>query len=363
MTDHLKDPPICADGRLEVTNDPDNYSTWRAMWPTRNVLRDYSKEWRENCSANKESINDYKKRVGEMERGGYALNEIRSASTWRKTKYAHIYIWSEKILAALTEADKADRDKCYSSAIKCIEEAAKYKKMLDEIRSARVPKHLEKKKSKLKLVAKLPRNFTDLCFQLAPNGGVKDAVAVMGVAGFRPGEFDPNHGVMISRDGEYLKLTVIGEKVKGNSQGIEWREVTVVPKSQCALYLFNKCESGEFDIGGFNSDIKSSQWLTDRVRAIGRQLTGRDDITPYVWRHRFATQMKAEWPDDKVSVAMSLGHSTTKTQATYGYRGGKSNIYPDKIVSVGGAKPRESIRVPENRREYGGGDRPKISNS
>lgn len=353
MTGQLNHPPICADDPYEVTNESDNFSNWQAMWPARNALRDDIKKWRENSSAKEKSKEDYKKRVDQMERGRYSLDQIRTASTWRKTKYAHIYVWSEKISDAIKEADIADRAKRYSTAIKCIEVAEKYKKMLDKIRSTKMPANLEKKKSKLKLVAKLPANFTDLCFQMAPNGAVKDAVAAMGVAGFRPCEFDHAHGVKASRDGENLKLKVIGAKVKGESQGLEWREVTVVPKSKCALYLFNRCASGEVDIGGVNSDVKSSQWLTDRIRTIGRQLTGRNDITPYVFRHRFATQIKAEWPDDKVSIAISLGHATTKTQATYGYRGGKSNVSPDKIIAINGAKPRESIRVYENGRAYG----------
>jgi hypothetical protein len=319
----------------------DQLAEWKTRWPARNQLRDYVAKWLGKTTANERSVATYSKRADEVRSGHVGLIDATKKSTWRMTKYSIIYRLSEQIEDALRNSAKADRENRYADASAMIAEALKFKARIDEIRTTQVPSGLASAKSKRAVVSKLPADFYDSYFRAALGTQLEDVLACMGVIGGRPSEYDPQHGVTVCRDGGNLKFRIAGSKVKGSTQGLAWREITVLPRSDCAQYLYEKCESGPFVV-----TVESSDWLTQHVRRHCKKLTGRDDITPYVWRNRFAVQVKSEWRQDKEAIAISMGHSSTDSQSRYGYYGGRSKkVFTDKIVAINGSKSRAEIRV------------------
>lgn len=326
----------------------DLFIQWKARWEERNQLRDYIAKWIITSSASEKSISDYRKRVQEVRGRGTGLNEARTKSTWRKTKYSLKHVMAEEIEEALKQTAKADREQRYADAISLIDEALRKKKRIEELDNARLPAGLASPKSKKTLVAKMPKNFADIYFIRAKGTDLEDLFAAMGVIGGRPIEYDTKHGVTVCRLGDKLKFKILGAKIKGESQGMAWREITVTPSSDCAMHLFRKCENGAVTI-----TAESSDWVTQSVRNFGRKLSGREDITPYLWRNRFALQLKSEMGDDKAGMAIAMGHASTNSLARYGYYGGRSAVFPDKIIEVTGAKTRAEIttKAPKKKTE------------
>ncbi|WP_336096419.1 site-specific integrase [Roseovarius sp. CH_XMU1461] len=172
----------------------------------------------------------------------------------------------------------------------------------------------------------------------------KAAMAILMVSGARPSELSDRHGVRIwaSPDGKRLIITVRGAKCgsetrrtagKGQThRHLHLRAQTPMAKwlAETALkypgqrFLF-RLKTPRFDAGGkpltrVERSRRVSQRLGKLCRRIGKQAYPRmrKHLTPYVFRHALASDLRGTSNHSPEAVAQILGHQSDRTQQHYG---------------------------------------------
>lgn len=172
----------------------------------------------------------------------------------------------------------------------------------------------------------------------------KDWLALMMLSGVRPDELDKNN-ISFRREDDVLAIQIMCSKqVKGKKRQ-EWRQIRIqYDASNVALaHLYKR--SKDVPRNPKRPDCKNpAKAIVKALERISKRLKPKAPaLTPYVYRHAFAANMKAAGIDVS-TIAMALGHTNTKTQSYYGNKkNGKSVI---KITSAA------SHDVNDNRHDY-----------
>ena len=178
----------------------------------------------------------------------------------------------------------------------------------------------------------------------------------MEFSGMRGQEFEGGARIELGKVGDRLALTFFVESAKcdGDKKGLELRAVKVFQPSGATVGVQRRWS----ELAKAVAEAKNRLVLTVEPtpkQAVGQRVTkackeaskrAGVSVAAYGLRHRVSAQAKAS--GDAVSVALVLGHQTTKTQAHYGRRrrGGKG-VSPVEIAgeNVMGAQ----IRGPSTR--------------
>lgn len=174
-------------------------------------------------------------------------------------------------------------------------------------------------------IKKVHANWRDLGFQHVAKKW-QTYYAIVSVTGCRPEEVA---GIRIMRDREdptFLRFGIDGAKTNQN-HGIETRVFSIREKDSLAFsHLLALAANGPLVVeaptmqtGKQLRDIKGAfrNACNEAGRAFIRQRKDCPTLSPYCLRHSFASDFKADGLD-AVSVAVIMGHSTTKTQRAYG---------------------------------------------
>lgn len=171
--------------------------------------------------------------------------------------------------------------------------------------------------SKRKGLAYLPADWRQQMWEIIPpDSKYRNAIAVLQLAGARPSELAQGVEVLAVAGG--LRITIHGTKRGEDGQhGRETRVIKVDDESPAATWLWRKSAEQE---GALSVRIASPRRLADEVTRLGRRLWPRkkDTVSPYSYRHAFAADVKAQFPDDWDTIAAALGHSVPETQRLYG---------------------------------------------
>lgn len=196
------------------------------------------------------------------------------------------------------------------------------------------------RRSKRAGLARLPADWREQMWGAAPaESPYRAALAILHLAGARPAELLA--GVQVVADDGKLHITMEGAKRGVDQQhGRESRTITVAIEGAQATWLFELAAAAN---GGMTVQIANTKRLADEVTRIGRKLWPRkkETVSPYSYRHAYAADVKAAFPDDWDTVAAALGHSVPETQRLYGRaqqsRGGGARFHG--IVATASPKP------------------------
>ena len=145
----------------------------------------------------------------------------------------------------------------------------------------------------------------------------KDAVAVTALTGARPAELVKGVRVQHEQNGD-LKFTIKGAKL-GDDRGQQVRTITVsraeAAKSVEGRHLLAEINQGQ----GRTVQIGDPKNFSDRVRhASERAMPDQRTVSPYDFRHAFASRLKDDPRLDASDRAAALGQQAERSQEAYG---------------------------------------------
>ncbi|WP_281966388.1 hypothetical protein [Roseovarius nanhaiticus] len=186
-------------------------------------------------------------------------------------------------------------------------------------------------------------------------------LATMMLTGVRPAEFAEDYGVdirLVEAEGAdrlifQIKgakcITQLYETLPGKGQSV--REIEIACKVPEASWLREAVlEKGNLHLT-VSSPAKSANGIqlpaSERHRrvsvSLGKLVTRlgklafpslRHNLTPYVFRHAVAADMKNSDRFDSEMIASALGHQTTRTQRSYGLKSSGRNLSLDRIEAI-----------------------------
>jgi hypothetical protein len=191
----------------------------------------------------------------------------------------------------------------------------------------RMSEHRDRRRgetSKKRELKKVPPDWRETVFATMPDRSkYKDAVAVLCLAPFRPGEYvvgnrgdEDAHGILIRKRGDTIVLSTIPLKCHNGKYGSG--EATIIVNIReggpAAAHLSRRCDE---EGGSFHVTVYSADALRKAVERAGRKAEVGVTVTPYLFRAQWAADAKATFGSGG-EVAGGMGHCTDKTQHRYG---------------------------------------------
>ena len=204
-------------------------------------------------------------------------------------------------------------------------------------------------------IARKNPNWRDLVWSrlVAVGSPWLDHTAVAALTGARPEELrfaevrKNSHGM--------LEIRIAGAKVS-KTKGQPWRTFTLGDDASAEYaHLASKTDAGwkVVDLPPGVTDYPDA-FSAALARAGAHVLVGSDRLSGYVYRHAFASDMKADGAS-KEQIAMALGHAVTRTQDAYGRAIG--GVSGRRIFSVEAAR---DVKVTHDTRYTGAPKTPQV---
>lgn len=186
------------------------------------------------------------------------------------------------------------------------------------------------RRSKRQALRGLKQNWRESLIATLPDK-YRTACLVMAITGCRPAEL--LKGVGVTSDGTRIVLHINGAKVRG-IQGQAFREITYDLTSGTVHPLVRELsERLRYQPIATVSLPSTVAAVTSAIRRAGHAIapSKSQEITPYCFRHNFASDLKTTRSRDEVAVA--LGHAVDATASRYGQRQmSKGALAPTTIV-------------------------------
>lgn len=258
---------------------------------------------------------------------GLAFADILVQSRKKNTYYLRLaacrYTLSRKLIAerelARISIFENDED-AFHSHLSAIE------KLKDELAQVNAMPHASKiktivqRESKRSSLTGLPVDWRkQLCYRMISSKYFFQTLA-LAICGCRPHEM--KLGILIKLvvvdQNEQLVLEILGAKIT-DQNGQEYRHLTFSANASNALLspLINFVKEAG---GSTILKIQNEKAFSTSISRYAAELwpKHKEPITPYTFRHAFASDMKASGDQD--TVAQSLGHRSTRTQKIYGQK-------------------------------------------
>lgn len=174
-------------------------------------------------------------------------------------------------------------------------------------------------------IQKLHPDWRDKTFK-AVSGKWRTYAAVASITGCRPEEIEGIRFCLDAEDPTYLRFEISGAKT-GQGHGIKLRIFSIREQNNTAFdFLMGASRAGPVTVAA--PTMANGKELKNRAAAFRnainqagrtfiRQWKNAPTLSPYCFRHNFACDIKASNYSVK-TLAIALGHSTTKTQQMYG---------------------------------------------
>ncbi len=158
------------------------------------------------------------------------------------------------------------------------------------------------------------------------------------ISGCRPSEL--KKGVSLRIDGGMLRVEIAGAKV-GPTKGQPLRILEYAASSQQPL-VADMVLLVELAGGGLEISIDSAKAFSSAIAYHGHRAFPRSSrrITPYCFRHAFASDLKRNLPDQD-DVSKALGHRVDRTRSSYGQAQigrGAGGLVPSGVEATHGVK-------------------------
>ena len=241
-----------------------------------------------------------------------ARAELQGAFDLAKVEWVQI---KEPFRAAHTRGESGEDIDCsqcdyYSGCI------AELIEVLDALPAILLPPlNRRQRQSKTAVLKKLHAIWREQITEAMPQ--YSPAILVLALTGCRPCELVT--GVDIQINGEFVTAYIHGAKVNAKlRKGQEWRRLfwPLDHPHQLVQDLIQKAKEAG---GAFTAKIESATNLGSAVRHAGHRLWPNlgEHITPYVFRHALASDLKASGLS-AADISACLGHRVTKTATNYG---------------------------------------------
>ena len=287
-------------------------------------LRKYVKCHNPSCSPKTEL--DYQKKYQRMQRTGFLPEHSACKQTFYAYRAALIWSVTNVVKDALRDRDKAlfgsNEWLLALSKLKAAEPVLKRYSPIQSDQFASVdsaplswsdvrPCNVQPSTTKKKILARLIKipKWREQVFE-GISEKYRGALAICSLAGVRPSELEK--GVEVWRCGQSLLIKVCGSKISANS-GQPSRTLKMCAVSPEASYLYSLAGHGPITI-----KVNAQALCTAVERAGSRYIRPFGGLlSPYVYRHLFASALKAEGVATE-DISRSLGHRSTKSQSAYG---------------------------------------------
>jgi len=171
-------------------------------------------------------------------------------------------------------------------------------------------------KNHSKKYQRLPKNWNERYFKYiaSKNSKYTKAIAFLAISGCRPAELEKGVSLGLREDGS-IKLCIESIKTHDDKYGQKTREFTVKSDSIEHQYLVDLMKKSNNQTW---IQIESAKKLGAQMCKYSKKVFPRmkSFISPYTYRHQFARKAKAAL-NEKVDVAVALGHSNDKSQRFY----------------------------------------------
>lgn len=147
-------------------------------------------------------------------------------------------------------------------------------------------------------------------------------LCVIYATGCRPEELKTGVVATFDSDKNEFVFVIKGAKVTEKLQrGLEERTVRVKRGGASWEKPLTKMIMKTRSLGAFTVSIKSPSSFSNKVRAASKRLwpTKTVHASPYSFRHQLVSDMKSGGVDE-ITIAATLGHQSTASQASYGRR-------------------------------------------
>ncbi len=278
------------------------------------------------------------------------LTLSKSRNTYYAYRAAWCYIYETKAKELLIKADKEKEHQKKINLIKklqyCVEciqrippdfagnhlkksENGQYE---SEWKQANKPK--QKSRSKKLQISKLPREFQKDYFDYLKKMDSKYIlpICLLSLCGARPAEIEGGVSCAVCDGG--IRFIVNSKKTHKGKYGQETRSFTVKSDTPEFHYLLNHLNNGESII-----KIDSAKNFGEQMRNYSKSVFPRlkNYISPYTFRHIFASHIKATLTDEQVSIV--LGHCNDISQTFYG------NSKKESSVKVGDIRGTRKVKL------------------
>lgn len=308
----------------EIDNQATLDNLFHDLWPTINIVAKatINEVTRQSYSRVYEALAsriDYE--------NGITLSDTLSESKRKNTYYLRLaacrYTVVSKLMREYEKARTAIRTNESDTFRQCESTIHKLKCELAEVNgmppSSKV-KVMKSRKSKRSSLSGLPGDWRKLlCYRMISSKYFFQTLA-LAICGCRPLEM--KLGILIKtvvvEKNEQLVIEIRGAKVT-NENGQKFRHLTFSADASNPFLspLINLVK----EMGGSTSlNIQNEKAFSSAITRFAEELWPRhkEPITPYSFRHAFASDMKRYADED--TVAQSLGHRSTRTQKTYGQK-------------------------------------------
>lgn len=258
---------------------------------------------------------------------GLGLIEVISKTESKNTYYSRIaacrYIIRKNILLEFSKINDStkisDIDSIYSSKHRLQHLIA----TLNQVMLLRGKCQLIQKKqrqSKRKSLTGLPTDWREKLFLRMINSKYDTALLITAITGCRPIELKNGVNLTINTNAsfQYLAIKIKGAKVTEQNGHPERELIFKIDKPSFLLnLLIFKTQQNN---GNLLVKIENTKAFTAAITRFGKITwpNHKFDITPYSFRHAFASDMK--FTSNAEDVAKSLGHASLRTQKSYGQK-------------------------------------------
>lgn len=255
-------------------------------------------------------------------------------------RYRAAWVWAMRttLKALLDSYSRTDNNQHVEAAIRAAIARHLAALAVADAPAGKLPKGDHSKRRGLR---HLPDDWREQLLNAAPHGLFRRALALMVCTGLRPSELALGVEVTVIHDG--VTLGVCGTKVtSGNGQ--PWRRYLIPHTSRWAEEFVQSNRATPYS---YRMAIGTASLRNKLARHARRVLPpGMPRVTPYMFRHQLAADLKAG-KESPIALAKILGHRSTRTQSAYGTaaqgKQGSAMFAADFEVEV--AKP---IRDPDH---------------
>jgi len=169
-------------------------------------------------------------------------------------------------------------------------------------------------RSKKSTVRYLPERWQESILDSASEQ-YKSIIAVLGLTGCRPEEFEKGIEMDLAPGLSSLTFTILGAKTHGGKYGQQWRKLTVNQDSDLFRFLVIKTVAA----GGKLTVQGRAHAISEAVARLGKQMIywdPRHKISAYSFRHTMKSNLRADGYT-AADIAQAMGHCSADTQRYY----------------------------------------------
>lgn len=256
-------------------------------------------------------------------------------ATYYKRKYAMRYVLSRKIEELARRLENGPGAADAGKRTRDLDTYLKLGAGIDKLGTGSPipPERRQRRKSKRQDLAGLPSDWRERLVAAMRTSVNYLPALVAAVSGCRPAELKAGVAVQVERD--VLRIVISGAKL-GEGKGQPERAIEYA--LPCAQRLVaDLARAAEEAGGGIVISIANPNSFCSAIRYYGHQTfpLRRKTLTPYCFRHQFASDAK-RCLGDKDEVSLALGHQSDRTRASYGQAqvGRAGGLVPSRVEAT-----------------------------